>query len=185
MTVTTLSAPEHIRNKRDRAFKKLNDDQIPQSAKADVRPIASRILTLERQMETPTAFEQHVSGALTDAIEKFEAGEIAALCSCSNPACPLKSGRVPPRLRSRGTGVVEQADPRELAVVWLERHRGDGHALRLALSDWDSKRSEYFELIERMSAELYRAETASLVQQLAIPVDDIEDLRKKVQRAAD
>lgn len=182
MTTAHLTAPHHIRQKRDKAFAKLNEDRIPQSAKAEVRPTASRILQLERQLEAPTAFEQHVSGALQAAVEDYEAGKLDTLCSCANLACPLKAGRVPPPLRSRGTGDLAQPDPRELAVMWLERHRGDGNALRRALNEWDGKRSRYFELIEEMYARLYQAEADVLVQRLKIPANSREELRSITQQ---
>lgn len=90
------------------------------------------------------AYQRHLGQYLAEQADAFQAGaRETRLCSCNDPYCPLKQGRLPAEIR------MAESKDRGLRG-WLERHRGDGKAIHDAREDW-------YETCSRLKAQLREA----------------------------
>lgn len=78
-------------------------------------------------------FEEFVA----ERLEAYRRETDKTLCSCWRSTCPLKRGKVPPKLRQHGASSfgADRRPPSELLVEYQQRHDG-GEALDLIRQEW-------------------------------------------------
>lgn len=133
---------ESVRDDLEDLAKRINDermvagaDEIPEAAeKRDA--VAEDLAELTR----PKGFKRHLVEYIKDEKAAYEAGDRVydddedgegqkPLCTCSNPYCALKQGKLPPRVTIDG-------DIDEGITEYIAGHRGDPHVLSEARTDW-------------------------------------------------
>lgn len=84
------------------------------------------------------AYERHLLEYIQQAKDEYQSDDHDRddpLCSCSNPYCSLKQGRLPP-------GVTLEDDLERGIMEYLRDHDGDAAVLQEAREDWVEKCSE-------------------------------------------
>ena len=74
---------------------------------------------------------------IAERLEAYRRETDKTLCSCWRSTCPLKRGKVPPKLRQHGNASFggDRRPPSELLVEYQQRHDG-GEALDLVRQEW-------------------------------------------------
>ena len=152
-----MTLPDGIEDKKTRIMSLLSSPTVPGEVREEERERISALLRIERRLSRTSSLETHLSDYVEREYRRARAGDRSSeLCSCRSPGCPLKDGRVPAALRTRGE-LTETRDSLELASEWLQDHRGDGAVLLEALERWDRLRSGYYELVESIHGRLQEA----------------------------
>lgn len=123
-----------------------------EKARADAEPELTEV-TL------PDGYERHLIDYLQEQKDAFQNREnVDPLCTCSNPWCPLKRGRLPAR--------VKMADDTEDGIrEYRDQHDGDCRALKDARAEWVEKCSEVKQQLDH---------SLSILRGATVP-DDHED----------
>lgn len=110
-----------------------------EEARSDAEPALTEV-TL------PDAYERHLIDYLQDEKDDLQAGDTTdPLCSCSNPWCPLKRGRLPAH--------VKMANDIEDGIrEYRDKHDGDCRVLKDAREDWVQKCSDVKQQLDRALA---------------------------------
>lgn len=99
-----------------------------------------------------SAYRRHILTYLKQERERFVDGErTAPLCSCTNPFCDLKEGKIPSR--------VLLADTVDAGITdYLAQHNGDAHVLDEAREEWIGQCGEVKQTMRQALAILRRDE---------------------------
>lgn len=91
------------------------------------------------ELEEPLSYligERGFEEFVAERLEAYRRETDKTLCSCWRSTCPLKRGKVPPKLRQHGSSFSgERRPPSELLVEYQQRHDG-GEALDLIRREW-------------------------------------------------
>lgn len=153
-----MNLPDRLQEKKTRIMTLLSSPTVPREIREEEEERISTLLRLERRITRPSSLETLLADHIQREYRRQKRGERSRpLCSCRSPGCPLKSGTVPPALRSRSRLFGSSRDSYDKTAEWLQDHNGDGAVLLEALEASDKLRSTYYQLVESIHGRLQRA----------------------------
>jgi hypothetical protein len=128
------------------------DSELQAEMEERMRDVYAEIVALRAD----DAFKNHLSQYISEEYKHRQQGERGPLCSCDQYSCPLSDGKIPAKLRTRGSGLLTDRSTRALMAEYLQDHRG-GEVLHEAREAFEEREGDLYREISRIHSKLEKS----------------------------